>query len=109
MGNLSVTGIKISTGAAPLSAQSRTKVEASDLSVPAITRQTGQRSAQEIAALTPENTRLSIVRDETTGRYVFKSVDQNTGEVIQQYPTEQMLTQIARLRQIVGLTVDKDV
>ncbi|MGK2873206.1 MAG: flagellar protein FlaG [Alphaproteobacteria bacterium] len=59
-----------------------------------------------LAALTPRNTRLSIERDEATDRYVFRSVDENTGEVIRQYPTDEMLTQIARVRQIVGLTVD---
>lgn len=52
------------------------------------------------------NSRLSIERDESSNRYVFKSINRDTGEVIRQYPTEQMLSQIARVRQIAGLTVD---
>lgn len=65
-----------------------------------------QSSVPSLAVITPPNTRLSIERDEATDRYVFRSVDENTGEVIRQYPTDEMLTQIARVRQIVGLTVD---
>ncbi len=64
--------------------------------------------AKVLAALAPDNTRLSIVHDEATGRYVFKSINQETGEVIRQYPTEDMLSQIARMRQVAGLTVDTD-
>lgn len=54
----------------------------------------------------PPNSRLAIERDEATSRYVFKSVDQATGEVIQQYPTESMLAQISSVRRIIGLAVN---
>ncbi|MFZ5834361.1 MAG: flagellar protein FlaG [Pseudomonadota bacterium] len=53
-------------------------------------------------------TRLSIELDKATNRYIFKTVDPETGEVIRQYPTELMLSQIARVRRITGLTVDQD-
>lgn len=65
-----------------------------------------QSPDKTLTGLIPKNTRLSIEHDKATNRYVFKSVDENTGEVLRQYPTEQMLAQIARVRQIAGLTVD---
>lgn len=53
-------------------------------------------------------TRLSIELDAVTKRYIFKSVDSDTGKVIRQYPTEPMLSLIARVRRVTGLTVDKN-
>jgi len=52
------------------------------------------------------NTRLRIEHDKTTDRYVFMSIDKISGEVMRQYPTEAMLAQIARVRQLTGLAFD---
>lgn len=102
-----VPSIGVNTGAPPRSARLQTQASESPApAVPAPAEPIVQSSAPSLAAITPPNTRLSIVHDETTNRYVFKSVDPDTGEVIRQYPTEQMLRQIARIREITGLTVD---
>lgn len=103
MSELSVTGIGVSIGAFPRNAQSQAKAEAPRPTVPATSDRTDVAARDASVA---SNTRLSIMLDEATNRYVFKSVDVDTGEVIQQYPTEQMLRQIARVREITGLTVD---
>lgn len=57
-------------------------------------------------AIQASNTTLTIERDEATDRYVFRTVDKSTGEVIRQYPTEQMLSLFARARRLTGLTID---
>lgn len=44
--------------------------------------------------------RLIIEEDATTGSYVYKTMDRRTGEVIQQFPREQIL----RLQQDVKYT-----
>lgn len=103
MSELSVTGIGVSIGAPPRNAQSQTKVEVPRPVVPATSERPDVPARDAPAA---SNIRLSIVHDEATDRYVFKSVDTDTGEVIRQYPTEPMLRQIARVREITGLTVD---
>lgn len=46
-----------------------------------------------------QNERLSILKDEATGLFVYRSVDKKTGEVIRQWPAESMLQFKALLRQ----------
>ncbi len=57
-------------------------------------------------ALQSLNTHVSITRDKATDHYVFIKVDKLTGEVMKQYPTKEVLGQIARVRQITGMAVD---
>lgn len=57
-------------------------------------------------AIQASNTSLVIERDEATDHYVFRTVDKSTGNVIRQYPTEQMLSLFARARRLTGLTID---
>jgi len=57
-------------------------------------------------ALQTLDTHVSIAHDKAADRYVFLQVDETTGEVVKQYPTKEMLGQIARVRQIIGLAVD---
>ncbi len=106
-----IPSIGINPGTTPRTVRVQTQAS-SEPSVPvASTPEPAQPIVQSpdkaLATFTPPNTHLSIEHDAATNRYVFKSVDENTGEVIRQYPTEQMLTQIAHVRRITGLTVDK--
>ncbi|HAM47652.1 MAG TPA: hypothetical protein DCO73_07945, partial [Alphaproteobacteria bacterium] len=39
---------------------------------------------------------------------VFKSIDRESGETIKQFPTEEMLRQIARMRDVTGLALKVD-
>lgn len=63
--------------------------------------------ARHIASAAAQNPRLSIEHDAAANRYVFKSIDPDTGEVIRQFPTKDILSIIARIRNISGLTVDQ--
>ena len=55
-----------------------------------------------------QNERLSISRDESTGTFVYRSIDKATGDVLRQWPAESMLQFKAYLRQE-GLAVDHKV
>ncbi len=52
------------------------------------------------------NTHLVIEKDESTGSFVYKSVDRETGEIIKQYPREEVLRAIAIASDAEGLIID---
>ncbi len=53
-----------------------------------------------------QNERLSIQRDHSTGTFIYRSIDRETGEVVRQWPVESMLQFKAYLRQVEGVLVD---
>lgn len=60
----------------------------------------------------PPGTRLRINLDSGSGRFVYQGVDTKTGEVITQFPADQILKQIAFVREregANGIVVDKKV
>ncbi|MSP41847.1 MAG: hypothetical protein EXR08_00535 [Alphaproteobacteria bacterium] len=112
MSDLSVSGNRI--GVRVINAKQPNEVQGVEgvPPVPALKSQSSdQESSSQKGAENPldKSTRLSIQRDDATGRYVFRSIDPQTGDVLMQYPTEEMLSQIARVREITGLTVDEGV
>ena len=62
------------------------------------------------AGVLSTNGRLSIDHDDETGDYIYRLVDKETGEVINQWPREEVLerARIAR-EQFEGLIVDRSV
>lgn len=54
-------------------------------------------------------TSLQISQDDETGRFVYKTVDVETGEVIRQFPPEEVLNFITRFREAAGLLIDGEV
>lgn len=54
-------------------------------------------------------TKVSFDVDEETGRSVVRVLNKETGEVIRQIPTEELLTLVARMRQLSGLIFNKRV
>lgn len=44
-----------------------------------------------------ENSRLSIERHEASGRYVYRSVDKTSGEVLSQWPVEGFLSHLEKV------------
>ena len=57
----------------------------------------------------PTNSRLQIVQDKDTGEYIYRSIDPSTGEVIRQWPPEQLLALREDLKTMEGLLVNKHV
>jgi hypothetical protein len=62
-----------------------------------------ERSAPLAAGVTE----LSIGHDDAANRYVYKGVDEQTKEVRQQWPSEEALKRIAKLRELSGRIVDE--
>lgn len=52
------------------------------------------------------NARLQVEVDPDTRAFVYKTVDNKTGDVIRQWPTEQILGLFKVMRELAGLTVD---
>src|SRR5258706_6795806 len=57
----------------------------------------------------PANSKLQIEQDKTTGTFVYRSIDPDTGEVISQWPSEKLLELRDFLAQMEGVLVDKTV
>ena len=69
------------------------------------------KAAEIIDEFVPEdgpNTKLRIDKDDDTGRFIYKSVDTESGEVIKQFPPETILELISQYRSLEGLVVDDD-
>ena len=52
--------------------------------------------------------KLRIDLDKGAGRFVYQSVNRDTGEVIRQFPTDEVLRLLSSFREATGLTVDLD-
>jgi hypothetical protein len=59
-----------------------------------------------VSAVEPK-TSLSITRDDAANALVFRSIDRDSGDVISQYPAEQVLRLVHRLRELEGLDEHK--
>jgi uncharacterized FlaG/YvyC family protein len=57
----------------------------------------------------PSNSKLQISQDKESGAFVYRSIDPDTGEVIRQWPPEQLLKLRESLHEMEGLLVDKTV
>ncbi len=57
----------------------------------------------------PSNSKLQIDRDKETGTYIYRAVDPETGEVISQYPPEQIVKLRDYLAEMEGMLVDKKI
>ncbi|WP_262696419.1 flagellar protein FlaG [Kordiimonas aquimaris] len=72
------------------------------------------RAAEALEELIPEieqtpNTRLRIEKDEETGRFIYSNVDNESGEVVRQFPPESIFEFLASFRNVEGLLVDDEV
>ncbi len=54
----------------------------------------------------PARTEMQIERDELTGRIVFKSINRETGEIVRQIPSDELLKLAGHFRKQLGLLVD---
>ncbi len=61
---------------------------------------------EPIVAIEP-STQLMITRDEAANTFVYRSIDRKSGEVVWQYPVEQVLRMAHRLRELEGIDQHK--
>ncbi|MFQ5348742.1 MAG: flagellar protein FlaG [Rhodothalassiaceae bacterium] len=53
--------------------------------------------------------RLRVFKDDDSGRFVYQSVNSRTGEVVRQFPPEEILKLVAQLRDVTGIVLDNRV
>lgn len=59
-------------------------------------------------SLKSANTKLSIDVDDESGLFVYKGVDKSSGEVVSQFPAEEVLALISYYRETEGIVVDEE-
>lgn len=60
----------------------------------------------------PPGTKLRINLDEGAGRFVYQGIDTNTGDVVTQFPADEVLKYLSYIREregLEGIVVDKEV
>ena len=57
----------------------------------------------------PTNSKLQIEHDKSTGTYIYRAIDPDTGEVISQYPPEELVKLREYLAEMAGMLVDKKI
>lgn len=59
--------------------------------------------------LLKDNEYMNVEFDDDTQRVVFQSIDRTSGEVVNQFPSEEMLSLIAHFRQTIGVFSDQEI
>jgi len=57
----------------------------------------------------PSNSKLQIEQDRETGTFIYRSIDPETGEILRQWPPEQLLKLREDLSELEGMLFDKQV
>jgi flagellar protein FlaG len=55
------------------------------------------------------NRSLEFLVDKDSGRHVIKVLDKGTGELLKQYPSEEVLTMISKLSDVTGNLIDTEI
>ncbi len=79
--------------------------------VPKTIKDSFEKAAELLEEFIPDaeqtaNTRLRIDKDDETGRFVYYSVDDESGEVVRQFPPENILKFLSYYRGLEGLILD---
>lgn len=110
------TNTSAASGATPqgeqISAAVEKPVKSDDLSIKALID--GNPLAKAGAALeklipdieTLPNTKLRIEQNDETGRFVYQSIDNESGEIVRQFPSEELLEFLAFYQDLKGKVVD---
>lgn len=55
------------------------------------------------------SSRLQIEEDKESGLFVYQTIDKKSGEVVRQFPPEEILKLITRIRKAEGIIVDENI
>ncbi len=86
-----------------------------DLSIAALAKKDPfEKAAEALKSFIPDtsvlpNTKLRIDKDESSGLFVYQSVDNVSGEVVRQFPPEDLLEFLAFYEELRGKIVDDEV
>ena len=83
-----------------------TVVPVSDASFGSLPPQTRDPAPQPPAAADQPDVRLVIEEDAQTGAFVYKTMDRRTGQVIQQFPREEILRLKQEEEYVAGRVID---
>ncbi len=84
--------------------------QTNDVKPSPLTTEQLEKIAQQLQDFVGEMNRgLEFSVDEDSGRNVIKVIDKETGDVVKQYPSEEVLTLVANLSDMVGGFVDAKV
>jgi flagellar protein FlaG len=64
-----------------------------------------QRMADEAFAM--DNVKLSISFNQEIGRFIYRGIDPESGEVVREYPPEEVVERIAAIREMAGIAFDR--
>ncbi|MBL6954462.1 MAG: flagellar protein FlaG [Alphaproteobacteria bacterium] len=95
----------IETVAKPASAESNTSGKQRLEGVPSSKLNELQQLTEQ--AFVADDLRLSISFEKSIGRFVYRGVDRETGEIVREYPQEEVVKRIAHLREIAGIAIDR--
>lgn len=69
-----------------------------------------EKVAQQLQEFMGEmNRSLEFLVDKDSGRDVIKVLDKGTGELVKQYPSEEVLTMISKLSDVTGNLIDTEI
>tara|TARA_B110000211_G_scaffold205795_1_gene240283 strand:+ start:33 stop:458 length:426 start_codon:yes stop_codon:yes gene_type:complete len=90
--------------------QSQYKNNDQDEKAQPLEREQLEQMAQQLQDFMGEmNRSLQFKVDEDSGRDVIKVLDKNSGEVIKQYPSEEVLSLVSKLSESAGILIDQTV
>jgi flagellar protein FlaG len=77
---------------------------------PVVDREAAAKTVAKALAMDfPSNSALEIAVNDQDDGYIYRAVDRDTGEVLKQFPAEEVLSSLERLNRIHGLAVDGQV
>src|SRR5258705_6130550 len=65
--------------------------------------------AKLIKKTLPPNSKLQIEQDKTSGAFIYRSIDPDTGEIVRLWPPEKLLELRDYLKEMEGVLLDKTV
>ncbi|WP_024608176.1 flagellar protein FlaG [Pseudoalteromonas sp. TAB23] len=90
--------------------QNQYKTNNQDEKAQPLEREQLEQMAQQLQDFMGEmNRSLQFKVDEDSGRDVIKVLDKNSGEVIKQYPSEEVLSLVSKLSESAGILIDQTV
>jgi flagellar protein FlaG len=99
------SGAQIGKRSEPGAAQKAAEKEREKEAAP-VTLETVAQALERYVPQDLPNTQLKIDHDKKADLYVYKAVDRDSGEVVRQYPADDILRFIAFYREREGLVVD---
>lgn len=101
--------VNTKTNVATQNNQTNSSVEEQPINEPLSSAQLDKVAQQLQDFVGDLNRNIKFLVDEDSGRNVIKVIDKNSGDLIKQYPSEEVLTLVSKLSDMVGGFIDAKV